>query len=365
MKNLLLFFLVSQIVLLASAEKKVLDSSWYSIPSYSGYTYPGNSPWQAASFEDHLINPTFKSTIPTLKNFHAPSYALPSSYTIEIKPPTAGIVRRVNRAINDSVEILEQEAYDTDNVIDYLIPLENTQQFEKKLKNDNYLVRFSSKVDTLIELIINNKTIAYDKGSLTVSAANFPDHGQAVIRCSSYKKNNKGLLSIDIYKVFEKVMPDPYHIAIDEKWYKSNKAGKSSIDGIPSTKWLVPSSRTAQSLSKLPENTPALYRRIYHCDKEGSAKNLVYSINEGIQHLWINGIEINLNDKRLPANTMKVGDNEIIYYSNKFLTGLQNNLTFYQTRPYWIRTTIKASTSSVLTAFTRGAQAKVYINNKY
>ena len=356
-------FTLSLLVLSAfslTAQKKdymVSNSEWFVIENATSDAYPKDKEWQPKKFPDPIIIPIWKGSAPVLKNFEIFPKAFPGMMDIAVGPPAEGIYRSDEKELSRYVEFINEKSYETDNNIEYLLPLEGRWGLDKKFRSKEFLLELSTGSENWLEVIADNKLLGSGRSKVIVSGSAFPDKGSAVIRISAIDTNNKGLLSAIIYQSYEEVVVDPFHKAIEEKWFSPEK-GKTLT-------WSPVNDQAVKKSPWFPEHTPALYKRTYICPTVESTSNIHYSILGDITHLWINGTEIDINNCQVPNGVFKKGENEIIYYSSRTFKGLDLNLEFYSVSPYWVKTEVEASSDSVVSAMLRGVPAKVYVNGKY
>jgi hypothetical protein len=361
-----LFILALLIFSVSAEDKKVtaVNADWSVIQDTFDNNWPPKGEWKTKKFKG-LIIPEYKGHAPHLNDFHIPKDAFPRMLDVASGPPAEGIFRVDHKEITRHVEFINEISFETDNNLEYLLELSGEWSLDKKFRTGDYIIHFNTGSDNWVELIINGKVFAGARGSLSVTGSNFPEKGQAIIKCSSLKTNNKGLISVMVYKAYEQFIPDPFKRALKDKWHVAANAGKSSVKGTPSFQWSPVTTKAINLSPWLPENTPALYRRYYKCDADGCDKNVYISATPGIKYVWVNGKEIDLNRRKIPDGVFKQGDNEVLYYSDSIQSGLKQNLEFTSVRPYWVKTTVETSSGSVMSGLIRGAVAKVYINGKY
>lgn len=354
---MLLFLLGMQSLFSQAKTYGVENTEWLEIENSLSEDYPLNGSWVPKKFKTPVIVPAYRGQAPQLKNFEIHPKAFPNMMDIAIGPPAEGIYRADEKELSRFVEFINEKSFETDNNIEYYLPLEGQWGLNNEFRNSEHLFQFITGAENWIEIIAANRLLASGKGSLVASGSIFPATGDAVIRVSAIDTNNKGLIDVKIYSVYEKMCVDPFHKALSEKWFSPEKS--------KSLKWLSPSDAAHRQSPWLPEDTPALYKRTYQCNSEAATKNVYYSLMKNISHMWINGKAVDINNSRIPDNTFTVGENEVIYYSDSCIKGVSLNLEFFSVRPYWLKTSVEATKDSVMTALIRGVNSKVYINGKY
>lgn len=347
------FFYLS---LYADKQKITLgNSNWQVLEHSQTTTFPVEGAWKKADFKATVI-PGYKGKAPTLTNDEVPNKSFPTMLTLTVGSPSGGILRTEDKGVSRYLEFINDLPCETDNNLEYLLELGGRWSLKTEYRTNDYIIHFNSGAGTWVELIVNGKIIAAAKGSLAVQGSDFPESGKASIKCSSVKNNNKGLISVKVYKVYETFMVDPFGVALQEKWFMASNRAKK--------KWSVLSTKVIKK-SGLPETTAALYRRVYNCANADSARGVCVLTDSSIKNIWVNGQELDLNFKEVPEGVFREGDNEVIYYSHSIEKGLKNNLKFESFRPCWLKMTCNAKKTSVISGSLRGVSAKLYINGQY
>ena len=360
MKFKYIFLLMVLAALSLNAEPKKLNATntqWYTIQGGYSEEYPVNGNWQLTEFKVPIIIPRYKGNPPQLQNFEIHHKAFPNMMDVAIGPPSEGIYRPDEKEQTRYVEFINEKAFQTDNNLEYAVPLDGEWAIDKKFRTKDYLFQMTTGTENWLEVIAGNKLLASGKGKVVLAGDIFPEKGVAIIRVSSIDTNNKGLINVKIYKAYEKVIVDPFHKALNEKWYSPEKS--------KTLNWSTVTNAALRKSPWFPEHTPSLYKRMYKCNTLDAAKNVYYSSRGSITHMWINGKQVDINKSRIPEGYFTVGDNEVLYYSSNTFKGLGQNLEFLSIRPYWVKTEVEATVKSVLTAMLRGVSAKVYVNGKY
>ena len=166
------------------------------------------------------------------------------------------------------------------------------------------------------------------------------------------EKNNKGLIRVRVFKAYEKIIPDRFHQGPDALL-------NSGI------KWQWATSNNLKPLQTPMESTPVLYKRTYTCSTPEDTQNVTLEWDDHITHVYINRTALKLNTNLIPNNLLKVGENEVIYYSTHLANNLNYNVRLTQQKPFFLRTTVKATKDSILKASLMGVRSKVYINGQF
>ena len=357
-KILSLLFLFSAISLTAQSKRYTAGSSeWFVIEGSLSEEYPQSTDWQPKKFKTAIAIPIYKGSVPQLQNFEIHHKAFPNMMDIAVGPPSEGIYRADEKELTRYVEFINEKAFETDNNLEYILPLEGQWGLDTKFRNKDFLFQFITGTDNWLEVIAGNKLLASGKGKVVLAGNSFPEKGTAIIKICSIDTNNKGLIDVKIYKAYEEIVVDPFYKALSEKWYSPEKS--------KTLKWETVTEAAIRKSAWLPENTPSLYKRKYVCASLESVKNVYFSAKENISHLWINGQQVDINNCRIPDGYFRQGENEILYYSSETVKGLDLNLEFFSVRPYWLKTEVEGTKNSVVSAMVRGTSAKVYVNGKY
>lgn len=357
-KFLWVLFLFTAMTLTAQTKKYTASTAeWSVIEGRISEEYPQSTDWQLKKFDQAIIIPQYKGAVPQLQNFEIHHKGFPNMLDIAVGPPSEGIYRPDEKELTRYVEFINEKAFETDNNLEYLLPLEGQWGLDKKFRTKDFLFQFITGTENWLEVIAGNKLLASGKGKVILAGDAFPEKGNAVIKVTSIDTNNKGLIDVKIYKAYEQIVVDPFHKTLSEKWYTEEKSKNLS--------WEAVTEKAIKKSPWLPENTPAIYKRVYSCPSLESTQNIYFSAKENITHLWVNGKQVDINNCRIPDGYFRQGENEVLYYSTETVKGLDLNLDFLSVRPYWLKTELEGSKNSVVSAMVRGASAKVYVNGKY
>ncbi|MCH2208623.1 MAG: hypothetical protein MK132_22515 [Lentisphaerales bacterium] len=342
------FFLNAQEVSLNST-----NTIWYESTDRSSFKLAEQSDWQKINTDSPLISAPFPETPGiSLKNYEIAIEPLPRMLPVAIYPPAGGIVRFDERELSRYIEFVDEEAYISDNTIEYQLTLEGRWTLDPKYRNEEWMIEFRSGYENWVELIYENQVLASGKSQVIVQGSEIPETGSMQIRCNSWTKNNKGLIRVRVFKAYEQIIPDRFH-----------QGPQALLES--GTEWQWATSKTLKPLQTPMESTPVLYKRIYTCKTANDTKNAILEWADQVTHVYLNGTLLNLSHNLIPDNLLKVGDNEVIYYSTRLANNLNNNLKLTQLKPYFLRTTLKATKTSTIKVSLRGVRSKVYINGEF
>ncbi|MCM8529552.1 MAG: hypothetical protein NE330_00190, partial [Lentisphaeraceae bacterium] len=277
---------------------------------------------------------------------------VPRMLSAAVYAPAGGIVNFGEREVSRYIEFIEEVAYVSDNTVEYLLDLEGRWSLKDDYKSGEWLIEFMTGHENWLEVLHGDKVLGESKSQVILKGSDIPKTGQIQIRSTSWKKNNKGLLRVRVFKVYEEMKIDRFKVGF-AKFKGSKKA------------WLAPTTKNIKAAKMPPETTPALYKRTYICSSEDSTKNVLLSVNDSIQNIVINGKSIDPNTLVIPDGVLTKGENEVLYYSNRVNGTLHKNFELISSQPFFIRTTVNATEKSVVKPFLRGAQAKVYVNGTF
>ncbi|MCM8538047.1 MAG: hypothetical protein NE334_19045 [Lentisphaeraceae bacterium] len=348
-----LVFVVAQFLTGQELSLNATNTVWTTLEDHSSYNLPEDPNWQKMTIDTPFITSTFSlESKVTLQNFKVASEPVPRMLSAAVYAPAGGIVSFGEKEVSRYIEFIEEVAYVSDNTVEYLLDLEGRWSLKDEYKSDEWLIEFMTGHENWLEILHGDKILGESKSQVILKGSDIPKTGQMQIRSTSWKKNNKGLLKVRVFKVYEKVKIDRF-----KRGFTALKDSKSS--------WLVPTTKDLKASKMPPETTPALYKRTYICSSEDSTKNVLLSVTDSVQNILINGKSIDPDLAVIPDGVLTKGENEVIYYSNQVNGTVHQNFELTSSQPFFIRTTVNATENSVVKPVLRGAQARVYINGVF
>lgn len=339
-----------------SAQELSLNATntvWYKLNDRASLEIPEDSKWEILKSDNPFITPEFpaESGI-TLKNYEIAVEPLPRMLPVKIYSPAGGVVREDEREVSRYIEFVDELAQTSDNIIDYHLTLEGRYTLDPKYRNGDWLIEFRSGYENWVELIYDGKTFAQAKSQVIVKGSDIPAKGEMKIRCSSWNKDNKGMIRIRVFKAYEKIIPDRFHRGPDALLNEKQE-------------WSWPTTKKFQSLNSSMGETPVLYKRAYICSTSEDTKNVALYKDKNVTAVYVNGQKLQFTSNIIPDGILNKGENEIIYYSTHLSNNLNRNIYLYKLKPFFIRTTAKATKNSVVKVNVRGARSQVFINGKF
>ena len=181
------FFLNAQEVSLNST-----NTIWYKSTDRSSFKLSEQSDWQKINIDSPLISAPFPETPGiTLKNYEIAIEPLPRMLPVAIYPPAGGIVRFDERELSRYIEFIDEEAYISDNAIEYQLTLEGRWTLDPKYRNEEWMIEFRSGYENWVELIHEDEILATGKSQIIVQGSEIPETGTMQIRCNSWKKTTR------------------------------------------------------------------------------------------------------------------------------------------------------------------------------
>ena len=348
-----LAFLINLFLSAQELSLNATNTVWYKFNDRSSFELPQDPTWEIVTNQAQFITPEFtESSGITLKDYEIAVEPLPRMLPIKVYSPAGGVVREGEREVSRYIEFVDELAQTSDNIIEYQLALEGGYTLDPKYRRENWLIEFRSGHENWVELIHNGKVLAEGKSQVIVKGSDIPTSGEMQIRCSSWRKDNKGIISITAFKAYERFIPDRFHKGPDALLSKDQE-------------WAYPTTKIFQSLKVPMDKTPVLYKRTYICKTSDDTKNVVLHHDKNVTSVFINGQNLKMGSNMIPDGVLREGENEVIYYSTHLSNNLNRNIYLYKIKPFFLRTTVKATKNSVVKINVRGARSQVIINGKF